>query len=84
MRKRMHEMSDWGSVELDAEGQALQAEIEECQSRGKMITLSLGGATGSVGFVSRNQAIAFADDIWNLFLGGGGDFRPLGRAALDG
>lgn len=32
MRKRMHEMSDWGSVELDAEGQALQAEIEECQT----------------------------------------------------
>ena len=32
VRKRMHEMSDWGSVELDAEGQALQAEIEECQT----------------------------------------------------
>ncbi|RYP69792.1 hypothetical protein DL771_005901 [Monosporascus sp. 5C6A] len=31
-RRRVHEMSDWGSVELDAEGQALQAEIEECQT----------------------------------------------------
>ncbi|RYP30079.1 hypothetical protein DL767_006430 [Monosporascus sp. MG133] len=32
-RRRVHEMSDWGSVELDAEGQALQAEIEECQTK---------------------------------------------------
>ncbi|RYP92553.1 hypothetical protein DL770_001311 [Monosporascus sp. CRB-9-2] len=32
-RRRVHEMSDWGSVELDAEGQALQAEIEECHAR---------------------------------------------------
>ncbi|RYP27174.1 hypothetical protein DL768_011326 [Monosporascus sp. mg162] len=31
-RRRVHEMSDWGSVELDAEGQALQAEIEECHA----------------------------------------------------
>jgi exportin-5 len=30
-RKRMHEVKDWGSVELDAEGQALQAKIEEIQ-----------------------------------------------------
>lgn len=28
----MHEMADWGAVELDAEGQALQAEIEERQT----------------------------------------------------
>lgn len=28
----MHEMGDWGAVELDAEGQALQAEIEERQT----------------------------------------------------
>jgi exportin-5 len=31
-RKRMHEIRDWGSVELDAEGQALQAELEERQT----------------------------------------------------
>ncbi|KAI2627520.1 ARM repeat-containing protein [Hypoxylon sp. NC1633] len=31
-RKQMQNISDWGSVELDAEGQALQAELEERQS----------------------------------------------------
>ncbi|KAI0475005.1 armadillo-type protein [Xylariaceae sp. FL0804] len=31
-RTRMHEIQDWGSVDLDAEGQALQAELEERQS----------------------------------------------------
>ncbi|KAI5919723.1 armadillo-type protein [Camillea tinctor] len=30
-RKRMNEIQDWGSVELDAEGQVLQAELEERQ-----------------------------------------------------
>jgi chitinase len=49
-----------------------------------MVTLSLGGATGSVGFVSQKQAESFADDVWNMFLGGSGDFRPLGSAVLDG
>ncbi|RYO84922.1 hypothetical protein DL763_007292 [Monosporascus cannonballus] len=39
-RRRVHEMSDWGSVELDAEGQALQAEIEECQTDGLPVILS--------------------------------------------
>ncbi|CAJ2508744.1 Uu.00g137700.m01.CDS01 [Anthostomella pinea] len=31
-RKRMHEIPDWGAVELDAEGQALQAELEDRQT----------------------------------------------------
>ncbi len=31
-RKRVHEISDWGSFELDAEGLALQAELEERQN----------------------------------------------------
>ncbi|KAI1371018.1 ARM repeat-containing protein [Hypoxylon crocopeplum] len=31
-RKQMQNISDWGSVELDAEGQALQAELEERQT----------------------------------------------------
>lgn len=31
-RRRIHEISDWGSVELDAEGLALQAELEERQT----------------------------------------------------
>ncbi|KAK8053393.1 Protein MSN5 [Apiospora saccharicola] len=31
-RKRVHEINDWGSVGLDAEGQALQNELEERQA----------------------------------------------------
>ncbi|KAI1105441.1 ARM repeat-containing protein [Jackrogersella minutella] len=31
-RKQMQNISDWGSVELDSEGQALQAELEERQT----------------------------------------------------
>ncbi|KAI1117781.1 armadillo-type protein [Nemania sp. NC0429] len=31
-RKRMHEIQDWGSVELDDEGKALQAELEARQT----------------------------------------------------
>lgn len=31
-RKRMHEIQDWGSVELDEEGKALQLELEARQT----------------------------------------------------
>lgn len=31
-RKQMQNISDWGSVDLDDEGQALQIELEECQT----------------------------------------------------
>jgi exportin-5 len=31
-RKRVHEVKDWGSMALDEEGQALQAELEERQA----------------------------------------------------
>ncbi|KAL5535223.1 CHT2_2 [Sanghuangporus sanghuang] len=63
---------------------ALASDIETCQSKGKIVTLSLGGATGSVGFDSDSQAETFADTIWNLFLGGSSDTRPFGSAVLDG
>ena len=46
--------------------------------------LSLGGATAKVGFSSDEEAIAFADTIWDDFLGGNGTIRPLGAAVLDG
>lgn len=63
---------------------SLAPDIEECQSKGKIITLSLGGADSSVGFVNESQAENFADTIWNSFLGGSSDIRPFGSAALDG
>ncbi len=62
----------------------LASQIEYCQSRGKIVTLSLGGATGAASFSSAAQAKAFGDTIWNLFLGGTSDIRPFGDAILDG
>ncbi|KAI8141941.1 glycoside hydrolase [Fennellomyces sp. T-0311] len=62
----------------------LQEDIKYCQSRGKALTLSLGGATGGAGFSSDEQAAGFADTIWNDFLGGSSNTRPFGNAILDG
>ncbi len=62
----------------------LASDIQTCQSKGKIVTLSLGGATGAAGFTSDTQASAFADTIWNLFLGGSSSTRPCGNAVLDG
>jgi len=33
-RKRMHEIQDWGAIELDEEGKALQVELEARQTVG--------------------------------------------------
>ncbi|KAG9223083.1 hypothetical protein CCMSSC00406_0000228 [Pleurotus cornucopiae] len=63
---------------------SLAVDIATCQSKGKIITLSLGGATGSVGFQSDSQATTFAQTIWDMFLGGNSATRPFGSAVLDG
>ncbi|ETW87551.1 glycoside hydrolase family 18 protein [Heterobasidion irregulare TC 32-1] len=63
---------------------ALASDIEFCQSKGKIVTLSLGGAGGGVGFTDDTQGQSFADTIWNLFLGGSSSTRPFGSAVLDG
>jgi hypothetical protein len=47
----------------------MASDIKTCQQNGKIITLSLGGATGSVGFSSDSQAKSFAKQIWDMFLG---------------
>ena len=62
----------------------LASAIETCQSKGKIVTISLGGATGAAGITSDSQATAFADQIWNIFLGGSSSTRPFGNAVLDG
>ncbi|KAF8320070.1 glycoside hydrolase [Clavulina sp. PMI_390] len=59
--------------------QFLAADIQTCQSKGKKVTISLGGATGG-----GSADAAFADQIWNLFLGGSSSTRPFGAAVLDG
>ena len=62
----------------------LAQDIKTCQAAGKIITLSLGGATGQIGFSSDSQAQSFATQIWNLFLGGKSATRPFGDVVLDG
>ncbi|KAF8807244.1 glycoside hydrolase [Phlegmacium glaucopus] len=62
----------------------LAGDIKQCQAKGKIVTLSLGGATSQVGFNSDSQAAGFAVNIWNMFLGGNGGMRPFGDAILDG
>lgn len=63
---------------------SMAEDIKTCQQAGKIVTLSLGGATGIVGFSSDSEAQTFADTIWNLFLGGDSPVRPFGDAILDG
>lgn len=63
---------------------AMGTDIKACQATGKIVTLSLGGATASAGFTSASQAQGFADQIWDLFLGGSSATRPFGDAVLDG
>ncbi|EIW86439.1 glycoside hydrolase family 18 protein [Coniophora puteana RWD-64-598 SS2] len=64
--------------------QALASNIEACQAKGKIVTISLGGAGGGVGFQSDDQAETFAQTIWDLYLGGSSSTRPFGDAVLDG
>lgn len=62
----------------------LASDIQTCQAKGKIVTISIGGATGAVSFTSDLQAQQFADTIWNVFLGGSSSTRPFGSAVLDG
>ncbi|EJC98219.1 glycoside hydrolase, partial [Fomitiporia mediterranea MF3/22] len=63
---------------------ALAPDIEACQAAGKIVTLSIGGATGAITLSSDSEAEEFADTIWNIFLGGSNSTRPFGEAVLDG
>jgi chitinase len=59
-------------------------DIETCQAAGKIILLSLGGATGNYSFSSASQASTFANTLWDLFGGGNSSTRPFGTAVIDG
>ena len=63
---------------------ALAADIEACQAKGKIVTLSLGGGTGQVGFSKASAATSLANRVWNEFLGGSSSTRPFGNVVLDG
>ncbi|KAF3990694.1 hypothetical protein FT663_01539 [Candidozyma haemuli var. vulneris] len=62
-------------------------DIKTCQSKGKKILLSLGGASGSYGFHGPNadsDAEKFAETLWNKFGAGSDDERPFNDAIVDG
>ncbi|KAJ2505752.1 Chitinase 2, partial [Coemansia sp. RSA 2052] len=61
------------------------ADIKLCQANGKKIVLSLGGGNiYTYGLSSAADGQAFADTIWNMFLGGSSAYRPYDDAVLDG
>ncbi|KIJ57932.1 carbohydrate-binding module family 5 protein [Hydnomerulius pinastri MD-312] len=59
-------------------------DIQACQAAGKIVTISLGGATATPNFADDDEGVAFAHIIWDLFLGGNSIMRPFGNAILDG
>ncbi|KAJ2725418.1 Chitinase 2 [Coemansia sp. Benny D115] len=59
-------------------------DIKYCQSQGKVVVLSMGGASGAYGFSSDSQASRFADTVWNMFFKGSANERPFDDAVLDG
>ncbi|KAJ1647397.1 Chitinase 2 [Coemansia asiatica] len=59
-------------------------DIKYCQSKGKAVVLSMGGASGAYGFSSNKEGADFADVVWNMFFKGESDKRPFDNAVLDG
>ncbi|KAJ7052515.1 glycoside hydrolase [Mycena amicta] len=64
--------------------QFLASQIQACQAAGKLVTISLGGASGAAVLSSDAQGVQLANTIWNIFLGGSSSTRPFGAAVLDG
>ncbi|KAF4400313.1 hypothetical protein G4B88_019522 [Cannabis sativa] len=62
----------------------LSSDINACQGQGIKVLISLGGASGSYSLSSADDANQVGDYLWNNFLGGQSDSRPLGDAILDG
>jgi chitinase len=64
------------------------ADIKTCQSLGKQVILSVGGATYSEGgFQSEDAAVAGANKVWETFgpqKSGSSALRPFDDAAVDG
>ncbi|KAF9109270.1 Chitinase 1 [Mortierella sp. AM989] len=59
-------------------------DIKACQARGKAVLISIGGASGSYSLPDAQSGKAFADQMWDIFLGGSSTTRPFGDAILDG
>lgn len=63
---------------------AVSEGIQYCQKRGIKVMLSLGGGIGSYSLASSADARNVSLYLWNNFLGGKSNSRPLGNAVLDG
>lgn len=64
---------------------AIGEDIKTCQASGKKVLLSLGGAAGNYGFKTTDDAVAYADTLWNKFGNGKDDEeRPFDDAVVDG
>jgi chitinase len=80
---------DAGATSLQ-DGSSLVSAIESCQSSGKLVIMSLGGAVGDadVTLSGDSQATEIADTLWGLFGGGTNEtitpLRPFGDVKLDG
>lgn len=59
-------------------------DIKTCQSKGKKILLSIGGAAGAYGFSSDSQAKTFAQTLYDMFGGGDHKYHPFDDAVVDG
>ncbi|KAJ2358323.1 Chitinase 1, partial [Coemansia sp. RSA 2618] len=62
----------------------IATDIKSCQAQGKVVILSMGGASGAYGFSGDSDATKFADTVWDMFFKGKADQRPFDDAVLDG
>ncbi|KAL7664868.1 chitinase [[Candida] zeylanoides] len=63
---------------------AIASGIKTCQAHGKIVLLSMGGASGNYGFSSDSDGVDFAEILWNTFGGGSSSERPFDDAVIDG
>jgi hypothetical protein len=67
---------------------SLEADIFQCQTKhGKKIFLSIGGQGNTLPLATDEDAITFANHLWELFGPAGRidpGLRPFGSAVLDG
>ncbi|MCJ1444300.1 MAG: hypothetical protein MMC23_004801 [Stictis urceolatum] len=64
----------------------VSAAITTCQSAGKKVILSLGGASGSYSLSSQQEAETIGQNLWDSYgkSAGGSAPRPFGDVAVDG
>ncbi|XWS35850.1 hypothetical protein CRYUN_Cryun20dG0031700 [Craigia yunnanensis] len=64
--------------------QGVSEGIQNCQNRSIKVILSIGGGAGDYSLSSADDARSVAGYLWDNFLGGKSNSRPLGNAVLDG